>query len=463
MRISNIQFGKGSIIFANFPTDSADAFLNNRPLVVVSHPVPIFNQVIVCGTGTKMKPGIQIRLWNYHMNRPLGNSEVSTIYPYSLYTIKTENIDRQIGQLDRFTMKEVDKAVQFFLGFSDEIPKFMESQTELFDVPVTYSNPLVTFDQRLGGEYLQTINGQAKILQPVFPEETPQKTSTPPESVTRFVKKDPLPNPNTKPVKKPQEHVITPGQGSSVQQAIKYPNDPYINAFIEKYCKLFNGSKSSSRDIYTGYCAVREKEGWPEIAIMGFGKSLSSYITRRYGNAIKTTKPSSGPRVYYGIQVDMSTIEGVIEEPIVEPVVKEWRKNKVVLTINLDSQYPKDPQELTKLFDMKSLCMIVSRYASISAVAFKYNITTSTAEKLRKDLTTIAITNAATALRYLETKPEALNKYDSFFKLGVLLCIQFRGGSNSGKVTIRLNQATMPIRSEYRVNFVDEKWNDMRK
>lgn len=463
MRISNIQFGKGSIIFANFPTDSADAFLNNRPLVVVSHPVPIFNQVIVCGTGTKMKPGIQIRLWNYHMNRPLGNSEVSTIYPYSLYTIKTENIDRQIGQLDRFTMKEVDKAVQFFLGFSDEIPKFMEGQPDLFDVTVTYSNPFYTFDQRLGSEYSQNIHREIKIFQPVFPEEAPQKAAAPEEPRPQVIKKE-SPGTVVDPTKKPSPvSVVTPGHGASTSQSIRYPNDPYISAFIEKYCRLVNGTKSSSRDIYTGYCAVREKEGWPEIVSMGFGKSLSSYIARRYGNAIRTTKPSSGPRVYFGIQVDMPTIESVIEEPVTEPAIKEWKDNKIILTVNLNTQYPKDPQELTKLFDMKSLCMIISRYAPIGAIASKYNITTATAEKLRKDLTAIAITNAASALRYLEAKPEALNKYDSFFKLGVLLCIQFNGGSNSGKVTIRLNQATMPIRSEYRINFSDEKWNDMRK
>ena len=116
MRVGNVQFAKGSIVYADFPHNSEQAYLNGRPLLVISHPIYIFGQVVVCPIGSKMTPGIQVRLWNYKESRPIGNYEIGTIYPYNLISIRTELIRCQIGVLDHFIMEEVDNAVKFFLG-----------------------------------------------------------------------------------------------------------------------------------------------------------------------------------------------------------------------------------------------------------------------------------------------------------------------------------------------------------
>ena len=114
--INNMQFSKGSIVFAY----SADlpAYLNNRPLLVISGFTHIMNKLIVCEITSQDKPGISCTLWNYRENNYLGGIEKSVILPYSIFSIKTQYIKSTYGVLDPITMNEVDNAVKFFLGYS---------------------------------------------------------------------------------------------------------------------------------------------------------------------------------------------------------------------------------------------------------------------------------------------------------------------------------------------------------
>ena len=128
MRYSNYIFTKGSIVFVKFPASSKEAYLNGRPLIVVSNPTHILKTLIVCSTGTQDKPGIEVSFWNHNDGCYVGDNVVSKIYPYSLMTIYTDDIVSSIGQLDPFIMKEVDKAIDFHLGKSDEIPGYLKDQ-----------------------------------------------------------------------------------------------------------------------------------------------------------------------------------------------------------------------------------------------------------------------------------------------------------------------------------------------
>lgn len=129
MRQSNYLFSKGSIVFVKFDPASPNAYLNGRPLIVVSNPTHIMHTLIVCTTGTQDKPGIEVSFYNHFDNSYVGGNPVSNIYPYNLLTIHTNQICSTIGQLDPYVMMELDKAIDFHLGRSMEVPGYMKCVT----------------------------------------------------------------------------------------------------------------------------------------------------------------------------------------------------------------------------------------------------------------------------------------------------------------------------------------------
>lgn len=130
MRKSNLLITKGSVVFAKFEANTKDAYLNDRPLVVVSNPTNILNSITVCTCGTREKPGILASFWNYERNTYIGGNEVSNIYPYMLLTIRIEAIKCCIGQLDPYMMEAIDKAIDYHLGRTNELPPYLSSVQE---------------------------------------------------------------------------------------------------------------------------------------------------------------------------------------------------------------------------------------------------------------------------------------------------------------------------------------------
>ena len=130
MRKSNLLITKGSVVFAKFEANTKDAYLNDRPLVVVSNPTNILNSITVCTCGTREKPGILASFWNYERNTYIGGNEVSNIYPYMLLTIRIEAIKCCIGQLDPYIMEAIDKAIDYHLGRTTELPPYLNPVQE---------------------------------------------------------------------------------------------------------------------------------------------------------------------------------------------------------------------------------------------------------------------------------------------------------------------------------------------
>lgn len=130
MRKSNLLITKGSVVFAKFEANTKDAYLNDRPLVVVSNPTNILNSITVCTCGTREKPGILASFWNYERNTYIGGNEVSNIYPYMLLTIRLEAIKCCIGQLDPYVMNAIDKAIDYHLGRTTELPPYLSPVQE---------------------------------------------------------------------------------------------------------------------------------------------------------------------------------------------------------------------------------------------------------------------------------------------------------------------------------------------
>lgn len=130
MRKSNLLITKGSVVFAKFEANTKDAYLNDRPLVVVSNPTNILNSITVCTCGTREKPGILASFWNYERNTYIGGNEVSNIYPYMLLTIRLEAIKCCIGQLDPYVMNAIDKAIDYHLGRTTDLPPYLNPVQE---------------------------------------------------------------------------------------------------------------------------------------------------------------------------------------------------------------------------------------------------------------------------------------------------------------------------------------------
>lgn len=130
MRYSNYMFSKGSIVFVRVAPSSDNAYLNGRPLIVISNPTHIMNTLLVCTTGTRDKPGIEISLYNYYSKSFCGDVEISKIYPYNILTIYASDIVSSLGQLDPFIMKELDAAIDFHLGRTDIVPGYLKNIEE---------------------------------------------------------------------------------------------------------------------------------------------------------------------------------------------------------------------------------------------------------------------------------------------------------------------------------------------
>jgi len=473
MRVGNVQFAKGSVVFADFPPKSEQAYLNGRPLVVVSHPIYIFGQVVVCPVGSKMKPGIQVKLWNYYESRPIGNHEIGTIYPYNLISIKTETISRQIGILDHFIMEEVDRAIQFFLGFSNDPPEFMKSMEEAYEVNYTYMTKAFTCDQRVGDEYMEhatpyiqkSIQKELDESENSCEEEKSAPTTVPTTST-------PTATESVNEQKSPESVV---GQKSLVSH--RSINQFYMRQFVAKYFRINPEAMTFSSAIISLYNTVYEKCGWGQISASGFGKSFSNFISNNYPNEVTLIRGTSRTIVAYrGLEI----VSDETDEPVVEtsdevettkPVIIELPSDADELTrqfansrivIDPSSILPYNHNNVVKYISLKSMAMIISRRVPIEAVAIKYSLSMDQALELRSSILKHVMDEVNHFLA-TEKNINKFTKYNYIYKIGLAILLEFgKYVPNSAKVRVQLNQMTLATRNEYKVNFGDPIWNDLR-
>ena len=162
MRISNLQFVKGSIIFADSSQHYLPTELIKRPLLVIGNYTHIMSKIIVCSITSRNQPGIKLKLWNYATNSQMivNENRISTIQPYSIYSISTLSVISTIGVVDPFIMKQVEKDIQFFMGFSDEIPEYLKNRSDLYDVEYNFGDKTKDFsvstDEPISPKYTKT-------------------------------------------------------------------------------------------------------------------------------------------------------------------------------------------------------------------------------------------------------------------------------------------------------------------
>lgn len=130
---TNFRYGKGMVVYYNNSNLNGSDFdwLNNRPLVVVSEPIQIFDYVTVVPMTTQNRPGIRVSMFDSITN----TYRESVIEPWTVFTIPCDGIRKTNGILDNRTMKAVSSAVAFHLGLIDEIPPYLKSMKELLFSP----------------------------------------------------------------------------------------------------------------------------------------------------------------------------------------------------------------------------------------------------------------------------------------------------------------------------------------
>lgn len=254
MRISNLQFAKGSIVFSDNSSHYLPSELVKRPLLVIGNYTHIMSKIIVCSITSRNQPGIRIKLWNYATNSQMIANEygISTIQPYSIYSISTASVTSTIGIIDPFIMKQVEKDVQFFLGFSDEVPEYLKNHSELCNIEYNYGDETKNFsvstDETTDPKYTRHYSSfLSNKIYPTLPSITENE-----DTVTKIV---PLPV-NSKEVeseeitpKTPQYEEFSFHIGKNISK-----EEQDLLAYINNFLVIVKDRSIEVADLYNSYC-----------------------------------------------------------------------------------------------------------------------------------------------------------------------------------------------------------------
>ena len=448
MRISNLQYAKGTVVICEFDDPNIN-YLNRKPLIVVGILNPIFGQVIVCSTGTKQKPGIACRLFNYYAGKAIGDCEISTIYPYQLYTISTVNIVRTIGIIDPFIMKEIDKSIKFFMGFSDDIPEYLKDHENCFGVQYTYAmERYIGQNEHVSSKMIDSIRNQ----RPTHP-----------------MSRNPLNNLNLD-VKEDRELAEE-----------KKPSTNNVKDFDKKSTKKAADMsalyKVDSTKLYEVYDRLSEEKDWIKIpSKITFGRFLSKILgSDEYKNI---TREKTFKLFYHGLKLKSEYLEPeakLIEpEEITKPEVKveeaqevikeavhDWSeeiRNWVSIEEPIPAEFKKD-NWIDKISN-ESAVMILSRKAPIDAVMEKYKVSEDKANHMREALTQLAIKLANNTLasyaKYQNSN--ALMRQTTFIKAGIIIALEFNLVQVAPKIRIQLNTELNSLKNRLNIHQNTPAW-----
>lgn len=464
-----------------------------------------------------MKPGIQCRLWNYKANGPWGGYEIGTIYPYNLVSIRTESISRQIGMMDHFIMKEVDRAISFFLGLSDEVPEFLADKEEVYDVYFTQMDQEIDCTQKMNRDY--TLTFSSMVVPEVHDEQPEQKTEESESSVEQLTEETKPNKPNPETIKEipdvPEEgqnelkgkcfsptiraekreslirRYIPQLSDEQMQIAYKHIGSEsalFAAAFMEKYLIFSPDEITTSKILYQYYQKVYEAEGWANMPTnQGFGRSLNSALKAFHGDQIKIVSMSDlnpSKKHITGVKINTDLVNRVlgcteteVHDEQVSEVKPDQKPEKIVLPDNVDDEVrtfansrmsidptlilPYNHQNAEKIIGLKAMCTILSRRVPIEAVALKYGLTMNQALQFRSELERYVFKETESILS-LDRNPNKFSKQHNLYKIALAIMLEFgifNPGSNKSRV--QFNQITFSIRTAYKMNFSDDAiWSE---
>ena len=123
------DYAPGQIVYLRkYPATDSMAWMNGRPCLIVSEPHNIFNSINIVTFSTQDRPGIRVTF---------RNGSISKIHPWAVYTVNCNDIMSTRGFVSHKTLVAVQEAIQFHLGFSDKIPKYLLPFKDDYDVQCT--------------------------------------------------------------------------------------------------------------------------------------------------------------------------------------------------------------------------------------------------------------------------------------------------------------------------------------
>ena len=125
MRVTNEVYPRGSVIVPRIPSNSDRAYLDGRPMIVISQ-LPLMNSLTCIECTSRDRPGIEISLFQHHTGKFNADAQYGIACPYAVHDIPVKQIIDYLGVVNPITMQAINSAVAWHMGLSDVIPPYME-------------------------------------------------------------------------------------------------------------------------------------------------------------------------------------------------------------------------------------------------------------------------------------------------------------------------------------------------
>lgn len=472
MRYSNVYFPKGSIVFLKRYAQVCNdlGYLYGRPLIIISNPVHIFDEAIVCLTGTKNHPGIKCSFFDRKTEKYVGNNEISTIFPYNIMTIHTSDIINCIGTLDPFIMKKVDKAIAFHLGLTDEIPEYMQGAYEQA-FSVEYSN-ITPEDIRIN-EYSIASNVSkgmdvGKVME--YKErhhigKTDEELNVDELGYEEVVKE----------ASKEEKEEVDEEKNNVSRMDLQ--NFDFTDFFNHYCCIDADDGKVTLKELYDKYVLYATEHHLAIFSSKAFGMRITRWfltkgitVVRKYSDNEKT--------IYYGISLKDTmnyplTIDDLIDETEEDEEEIEKEIDEEEVPAEPEKMYEDDDPEEVKTWaqkredctpsptDTDSYAYIITRYASPTAIAWKYHMSVEDADKMQHEFSQKAISLARGAIPKLNKGKLNIGNLSDSELVGISIIEERRLVKLNPKLRIKLNIKLNDLRARYKIDPFSKYWDEV--
>lgn len=180
MASRHLNITRGNIVYAEFPEyegrshanrkyNTEFGFLENRPLLVISNPLYVFDTISVIPLTTRNRPGFKVTIPGRD-----GISKESVIEAWSIHTFSASRVVSVEGSIDPYTMEAVTEAMKFHLGMSNVIPPYLDGSRALFKPSVNS----VKDGAEIASEYNELLEGLKAQYELGYKKPVPKKKET---------------------------------------------------------------------------------------------------------------------------------------------------------------------------------------------------------------------------------------------------------------------------------------------
>lgn len=256
-----------------------------------------------------------------------------------------------------------------------------------------------------------------------------------------------------------------------------------IESFITQCCRIDPEKKATLQDLYKAFTYFAYKVGsYPELPHVTFGRKLGTYLTKNHPSIEHRKDPFNNYYVGIGLtepimrealklkisnasqNADTADLRAPIFFDAFDTTeIREWAWDEDDLRMYTHVNILAETMADTKGYN-HSAARIVSRQASLNAVAIKYDISIESAAELRGYLTHIALDRASNKLKVFNMAPEIMNLEDIDILAAVGLSILFAQGAAgvSSKGRVRINRLIRAVENMFQINYDDpQKWEGM--